>query len=186
MASDFKWTIENNDAIQRKFDELAKVTSDFTIPFRLIASDFYRSQKQIFGLKSEGLYAPLGGFNYNSPSGFGTQSKRDRAEAMKERRTGHAWAPILFGETGNLKDSTLKRSHRYSIFNLDKQLLKIGTSVPYGRYHQEGTKKMAQRKFIFITGGQGDKSKDSGINGRRERWTFIIDEHLKQIVTGKI
>lgn len=184
----FDWSIQNNIAFQKQLDELGKATSNFKIPFRLIASDFYRSQKQIFQLKSEGLYNPLGGFNFNSPSGFGTQTKRERAEALKERKTKHAWAPILYGKTGNLKDSSLSRNHKYSIFFLGRQELHIGSSVPYGKFHQSDKPRtiMPQRKFIFITGGKGDMSKDSGINGRRERWTSIIETHIDQLLTGRI
>jgi len=184
----FKWTIRNNQDFERSINALGRFTDDFRTPFRLIASDFYRSQKQLFNLKSEGLYNPLGGFNYNAMSGFGNQTKRERAEALKEKKTGHPWAPILFGETGDLKDSTLSKNHRYSIFFLGRKSLQIGTSVPYGKFHQSDAprKTLPQRKFIFITGGPGDKSKDSRLYGRRERWKAIIQEHIKQIVTGKV
>lgn len=184
----FDWTIQNNEAFQRALDELGKKTSDFRIPFRIISSDFYRSQKKLFQLQSEGLYNPLGGFNYNAPSGYGNQTKRQRAEDEKERKTGHAWNPILFGATGDLKDSTLSRSHRYSLFSLDKSSLEIGTSVPYGKYHQsdEPRKTLPQRKFIFIDGGPADRSSDSNINGRRERWLSIVSTHVEQLIKGSI
>ena len=184
----FDWTIQNNEAFKKSLDALGKVSNDFRIPFRLIASDFYRSQKKLFLLQSEGLYNPLGGFNYASQSGFGNQTKRDRAEDEKERRTKHSWNPILFGKSGDLRDSTLSENHRYSIFQLGRKELNIGTSVPYGKYHQsdEPRRKIPQRKFIFIDGGPADRSSDSNINGRRERWKSIIQEHIKQLVTGRV
>lgn len=187
-SKEFDWSIQNVEAFQARLNRLGKATNDFRIPFRIISSDFYRSQKKLFKLQSEGLYNPLGGFDYNSPSGFGNQTKRARAEDEKERRTKHAWNPILFGETGDLKDSTLRRNHRYSIFALGKKELQIGTSVPYGKYHQsDGPRtKMPQRKFIFIDGGPADRSSDSNINGRRERWLKIIDDHIEQLVTGRV
>jgi len=186
--SKFDFSIENEKAFKEELDKLAKVSNDFRIPFRIISSDFYRSQRKIFLLKSEGLYPPLGGFNPNSPSGFGTQTKRQRAEALKERKTGHAWAPILFGKTGDLRDSTLSRTHRYSRYYLGRQELEIGTSVPYGKYHQSDMPRsvIPQRKFIFIDGPPSDKSQDSSINGRRQRWIDIIDSHINQLITGKI
>jgi hypothetical protein len=186
MANEFEFIIENNAAFASSLDKLGKATDDFRIPLRLIASDFYRSQKQIFQLKSEGLYKPLGGKDFNAASGFGAQSKRQRAEDLKEKLTGHAWAPILFGVSGDLKDSTLGKSHQYSIFALGRQNLEIGTSVPYGIFLQGGTSVMNARPFVFITGGAGDKSADSGINGRRERWTNIIDDHVTQLITGAV
>ena len=187
-TNNFDWTIENNIEFERKLDRLGAATNDFRIPFRLISSDFYRSQKQIFQLKSAGLYNPLGGFNFNQPSGFGSQSKRERAEDLKERKTGHAWAPILYGVTGDLKDSTLSKNHRNSIFFLSKKEMNIGTNIPYGKYHQSDKQRsiIPQRKFIFIDGGEKDTAKGSRISGRRERWISIIDTHVEQLLTGRI
>ena len=187
MANNFDWQIENIEAIQERFRELEKVTSDFRIPFRLIASDFYRSQKKLFTLQGAGLYTPLGGFGYSliDPNG---RSRRRNAEDRKERFTGHAWAPILYGKTGDLRDSTLSRSHRYSIFFMGRRELQIGTSVPYGKYHQSDKprSKIPQRKFIFIDGGPADQSKDSNIAGRRERWISIIESHMDQVIQGQL
>ena len=171
-SSEFKWTIQNNEDFQRRLDKLGTATNDFRIPFRLISSDFYRSQKQLFNLSGPGLYEDLS----------------DNYWPQKQKKLGFIY-PILLGETGDLSDSTLGRNHRYSIFFLGRKELQIGTSVPYGKYHQSdkvGQGIIPQRKFVFITGGAGDKSKDSGINGRRERWISIIDTHVDQLLSGKI
>lgn len=171
VTNTFDWTIENNKDFQKKIDELGKATNDFRIPFRLISSDFYRSQKQLFSLKGAGLFTDL------SP----------RYKKTKQRSVGFVY-PILVGKTDNLSVSTLTNSHPYSIFRIDKKSLELGSSVPYGKYHQSDKprNKIPQRKFVFITGGKGDMSKDSGINGRRERWLFILDTHIKQLITGEI
>lgn len=186
-GTSFDFTIQNREEFKRALDRLARETDDFRIPFRLIASDFYRSQKKLFGLQSEGLYNPLGGFDYNErlPSGI---TRRRAAEDKKERETGHSWNPILYGKTGDLRDSTLGRNHRYSIFLLARQELQIGTSVPYGKFHQSDgvRKKIPQRKFIFIDGGPADRSRDSSINGRRERWLNIINDHVLQLISGSV
>jgi len=183
----FDWEVQNRRAFERSLNALGRFTNDFRIPFRLIASDFYRSQKKLFLLQSEGLYAPLGGFRHRevAPNGL---TRRQNAETAKERKTGHPWAPILFGETGDLKNSTLSRNHKYSIFFLGRQELQIGSSVPYGKFHQsdEPRSVMPQRKFVFIDGGPADRSQDSSINGRRERWKSIVQEHIKQLVTGRV
>ncbi len=187
MVKEFDWTIQNNKDFESALNRLGKETSDFRVPFKLIASDFYLSQKQIFNLKSEGLYPPLGGFNHGYVTDDG-RTRREKAEDDKELKTGHNWFPILYGMTGNLRDSTLSKNHRYSIFNMGRKYLEIGTSVPYGKYHQsdQPRKKIPYRKFVFITGGLGDRSKDSGIFGRRERWISIIDDHVTQLVSGEI
>lgn len=183
----FDWSIQNVEQFQKKLDQLGKATSDFRIPFRLIASDFYRSQKKIFSLSSEGLYHPLGGFRGSTIESNGLTRRRN-AEDRKEKETGHPWAPILYGKTGDLRDSTLSKNHKYSIFFLGRKELQMGSSVPYGKFHQSDRprKTLPQRKFIFIDGGPADRSNDSSINGRRERWTNIIDTHIDQILTGRV
>lgn len=187
VASNFDFTIQNREDFRRGLDRLGTATDDFRIPFRLIASDFYRSQKKIFSLQSTGLYPPLGGFNFFTVEKNGLTRRRN-AEDRKERKTGRPWAPILYGETGDLKDSTLSRNHRYSIFFLGRQELQIGSSVPYGPFHQSDLprNKIPQRKFVFIDGGPADRSRDSGINGRRERWLNIVNDHLLQLISGEV
>lgn len=171
LADQFSWTIENNEAFQKKLDELGDAIKDFRPPFRAISSDFYRSQRQLFTLQGAGKYVDL----------------TENYKKQKKKEVGFIY-PILVGATRDLSNSTLGKDHRNSIFHLGKQSLEIGTNIPYGKFHQSDKprKKIPQRKFVFITGGDGDRSKDSGINGRRERWTFIIDTHIKQIISGEI
>ena len=171
LDNKFNWEIQNQREIAERLDRLGKVISDFRIPLRIIASDFYRSQRQLFTLQSKGLYEDLS----------------DKYKAQKQKKLGFAY-PILLGKTRNLANSTLGRDHKNSIFSLGKRELIIGTNVPYGKYHQSDKPrtKLPQRKFIFITGGRGDQSKDSGIYGRRERWISIIDTHIDQLIRGEI
>ncbi len=184
--SGFEFVVENDKAFQAALDKLAKQTSDFRIPLRIIASDFYRSQKIIFKLKSPGLYPPLGGFNPNRVVA-GLQTSRERAETMKEKRVGFAY-PLLVGERSNIKDSTLSRSHKNSVFFLNRKNLTLGTNVSYGKFHQSDGPRtvLPQRKFIFIDGGPRDASKSSGITGRRERWINIVETHINQLLLGSI
>jgi len=187
MANEFDWTISNIKEFDAAIERLGAATNDFRIPFRLIASDFYRSQRKLFKLQSEGLYNPLGGFGYNKIAANGL-TRRQNAENRKEKETGHPWNPILFGKTGDLRDSTLSKSHRYSLFHLGKQNMEIGTTVPYGKYHQSNgaRSKIPQRQFVFIDGGPADRSQDSSINGRRERWLNIMNDHVIQLITGEV
>lgn len=190
LANQFDWEIENQKAFEESIEKMSKYMADFRIPLRLIASDFYRSQKQLFTLQSAGLYQDLSEKPFlafwQNKNGFASYYSGGYKE-YKKVNLGFVY-PILVGKTRDLANSTLGRNHRYSIFNLDKTSLAIGTSVPYGKYHQSDAprRKIPQRKFIFITGGEGDKSKDSGLYGRRERWTLIIDTHVKQVIEGKI
>jgi len=179
----FRWEIDNAKEFQSALNRLGAQTHDLRIPFRLIASDWYRSNKRLFTLKSAGLYqdlAPARGIE-------GNPSTTSNYKRVKELRQGSAY-PILVGESKDLSRSILSKSAAFSIFNLAYNLLEMGSSVPYGPYHQsdEPRSKIPQRKFIFIDGGPADKSQDSSINGRRERWLNIINDHIKQLVTGEI
>ncbi len=168
----FRWTINNIDDVNASLLRLAKETSDFRIPFRLIASDFYRSQKKLFTLKGKGLWDDL--------------SPKYKVKKAKNPPKGAGFVyPILVGKSRALSQSTLSKDAKYAVFGLSKDFLTIGSSVPYGKFHQsdEPRTKMPQRKFIFIDGGAGDMSKD-GVNGRRERWISIVDTHLNQLING--
>lgn len=186
----FNWAIENVKDFNRRLDRLAEVSNDFRIPFRLISSDFYRSQKQLFSLKGAGMFTDLSEkpfyATWENALGFGAYYGGGYKE-YKSVNLGFVY-PILVGRTKDLSQSTLTKTHPYSIFYLDRQQLQIGSSVPYGKYHQSDKerKKIPQRKFVFIDGGKGDKSRGSGINGRRDRWTNIIDDHFLQLLTGEI
>ena len=178
----FEFTIDNADLFRRQLDNLGEQTNDFRIPFRLISSDFYRSQRKIFTLKSKGLYqdlAPAIGID-------GNNTTTSNYKAAKKRVFGKIY-PILEA-TGVLARSTLKPNAQHSIFFLGRKELQIGTSDPVGRFHQSDSlrKKIPLRKFIFIDGGPADKSSDSAISGRRERWGNIIIEHTLQLIKGSI
>lgn len=167
----FDWEVSNVKDFEERLTRLAQATSDFSIPLRMISSDFYRSQQIIFKLKSKGLYEDLS----------------ESYKPQKQKKVGFLY-PILVGKTKILSESTLGPKNLHSIWTLRKQELIIGSRVPYGKFHQSDKprKKIPQRKFIFIDGGEGDRSKGSGINGRRERWLSIIDTHIAQLLTGSI
>lgn len=184
----FEWAVTNVEDFQKRLKRLGEVTNDFRIPFRLIASDFYRSQKQIFGLKSQGLYEDLSTKPFTAWWEKPVVHYEYGYKQYKAAKVGFVY-PILVGKTRDLADSTLSKSHRYSIFNLDRANLEIGSSVPYGKYHQSDRKprtKIPQRKFVFIDGGRNDRSRGSGINGRRDRWVNIIEDHYMQLVIGSV
>jgi len=190
MATGFEWTIENDIAFANGLDRLGRATNDFTIPFKLISSDFYRSNRKLFTLQGKGLYQdlsekPFRAF-WQNKNGFASYYAGGYKE-YKKVNYGFTY-PILVGESRVLSNSILGGRNKHSIFTLRKQELLLGSSVPYGKYHQSDAArtKIPQRKFVFIDGGPADKSKDSSINGRRERWLNIINDHVIQLVSGEV
>lgn len=183
VATNFAWELENQQQFQAKINELGRVIGDFRIPFTLIASDFYKSNRRIFTLQGSGLYqdlAPARGEDGN-PTTTSNYKKR------KQKVVGFAY-PILVGKTRELSNSILGKNNKYSHFILTRQSLEMGTTDPKAKFHQSDMPrtKIPLRKFIFIDGGPADKSNDGSINGRRERWTNIIDDHIEQIIKGRV
>jgi hypothetical protein len=179
---------ENDAAFKRGLQRLAESTNDFRIPFGLIGKHWYRGNKKIFGLKSEGLYHPLGGFKYREKVKYMGQytTRQERAEVIKSEKYGLIF-PLLKA-TGTLAASLTSKTSQGAVFFAGRQDLVMGTEISYAKFHQSDRprKKLPQRKPIFISGGPAERARDSVVSGRREAWLNIINDHINQIVTGKI
>lgn len=176
------YIVDNDEVFKRQLELLAKYTSDFRIPFYLIANDFYKSNRKLFTLASKGLYqdlAPAEGIDGN-PTTTSDYKKR------KQRQVGFVY-PILF-KTGKLAASILDRNAPGADFFINEETLIMGTEVSYAKYHQSDEKprtRIPQRKIVFIDGGPAEKARDADIAGRRERWGNIIIDHVLQLMTGE-
>lgn len=170
-AIGFRFEVENIEALNKRFETMAQYTSDFRIPFGLISQDFYRSNRKLFTLQGAGLYEDL------KPS----------TKKQKEAEVGFVY-PILVGQTRKLSNSVLGPRNSGSVNFIGRQSLVLGSTVEHGIYHQSDKPRrtLPQRKFVFIDGGPADRSNDSSIAGRRERWINMVDDYLAQIVTGEI
>jgi hypothetical protein len=184
ISTAFDWQVQNIKDFQAALDRLGKQTSDFRIPFGLIGMDWYRSNRKLFTLSSAGLYQDLA----PSQGQDGNPTTTSNYKAVKAARQGGNPYPILVGQTKKLSKSILSRTAEGAIFQIGKRELIMGTDISYATYHQSNKprSKIPQRKIIFIDGGPADRSKDSSIAGRRERWLSIIDTHIQQLVTGRI
>jgi len=181
---------ENDKAFVKALNDLGKATDDFRIPFGLIANDWYKSNRLIFGLKSPGLYTDLGGFlpNRRDRKIKGERvTRREYAKYQKKKEVGFVY-PIL-KRHGDIERSMSSKSSPGAEFFIGRQTLIMGTQISYAKFHQSDRtprKKLPQRKLIFISGGPAEKAKDARISGRRERWLKIINEHILQLLTGEI
>lgn len=181
---------QNDKAFRNLLDELALATDDFRIPFGLIANDWYKSNRLIFGLKSPGLYQDLGGFFPNKKDrkiNGKPATRREYAKYQKQKEVGFVY-PIL-KRHGAIAASMSSKNAPGAEFFIGRQTLVMGTQISYAKFHQSDRTprlKLPQRKLIFISGGPAEKAKDARISGRRERWTNIIREHILQLLTGEI
>jgi len=163
MATDFTKYEVNLAEFQTFLKQAFKVTDNLKTPLKSISNDFYRSERLIFKLKSPGGYEDL------SPS----------TKVSKQRKVGFLY-PIL-KLTGRLERSITSSSTTDSILRIGSKTLKIGTKVPYGIFHQRGTRKIPQRQFVFIDGGGPSFPSSRIFQGRSERWKGIIGSHINQI-----
>ena len=165
MVANWDFAIENAREFEAALDRLAEVSDDFRVPFGEIARDFYQSEKVIFSLKSAGKYDDF---------------KNEESRQAKERLVGFEY-PLLL-RYGDLARSLLNKKDKNAIYSLTKKELEMGTKVEYAVHHQYGTKHMAERKVVFIDGGQND----GGKKGRRDRWLDIIKDYFYQELTGSV
>lgn len=181
---------QNDERFRRALESLGKTVSDFRIPLGLISRDWYRSNKIIFGLASRGLYEDLGGFNPNlKDRKWEGQpvTRREYAKRSKLKAVGFVY-PLL-KRTGAIEASMSGPNAKGAEFFLGKQTLIMGTNISYAKYHQSDRTprlKLPQRKLVFISGGPGETAQDSRINGRLERWLNIVNDHIRQVITGRV
>ena len=161
-------TIEakNLESLNKKLQDAQKKVSDLTIPLIQIAQDFVKSRRAIFKLKSKGQYVDL-------------------APSTKKAKAPNVY-PIL-KRTGRLEKSITnidpkKGSAGESIGIIsNKNTLTLGTRVPYGIFHNEGTRNMPRRPFLFI-GAESPKNMGDRSDPQIARFFKIIDSYLKQVV----
>ena len=152
------YKVDNDRAVALAIRKAAKIVNDFSIPFRIIGNDFFKSNEEQLTLKGPGKYPDL------SPA-----YKKEKKKAV-----GHVY-PILV-RTSRLLNSLTIPHHSDAVFLYNKKSLVLGTSVPYAAKHQFGLEGMPIRKPVFIDGGP-----KSG-KGRRGRWINIIEAHVKRVI----
>lgn len=135
MVSFTSYKIENDVKFKNNLDKAVKAVGDLRFAMGEISRDIFKTTKQNFILKGGGKYPALS----------------DEYKKTKQKKKPNA--PILV-YSGALRDSVTGRGNEDTIRFIGKQSLVQGTRVPYSRYVQEGTKKMPERKYLFIDDAQ--------------------------------
>lgn len=138
--------------------EASAQCNDLSVPLMLIAKQWFRGNKAIFKLKGPGRYTDLSGQAVHAPS-----NSRSRKEVKpsnndygiggykksKQKKFGFIY-PILKA-SGRLEASITDPKNAEAIASvINKQVLYVGSRVPYAEYLQTGTKKMPSRPYILI------------------------------------
>lgn len=157
------YVVENDLKVARAIDRAIKAGVDLTIPFAIIAKDFYKSRKAIFLLSGPGGYPDL----------------NEKYKVRKQKAVGFTY-PIL-KLTGRLEKSVTDEQSPDNVTRIDPESLDMGTTVEYADAHQqEGPKKsgkMPLRKFLFI-GPESVKFADSEISGFPKRALNTLNSHI--------
>lgn len=179
------YTVENDAKFAQTLRDASQIVSDLRIPFGLISRDFYRSELAIFKLKGPGKYPPFKNSIRVAAPGKkpGTYSKRETFDVSKsiyQQRKIKKWGfdyPLLVA-SGRLAASITQPNAPGSINQITKLSMVIGTSVPYGIYHQSDAprSKIPQRKFVFI-GPEAPSFATSEQQGRLQRWIGYVEDY---------
>ena len=158
----------------------AKIVGNLETPLRQIGADFRKSRKAIFALQSAGQYPdlssrPLNAFWERDPK-LRRIALRGGSKAYKYAKVGFAY-PIL-KQTGRLEESLTNAGHPENISNINIDEAEFGTKVPYGIYHQEGTKKIPVRKFLFIGPEAPRFAKGDALKGFPERALKTLETYV--------
>lgn len=170
------YVIENDAEFKAALDRAVTQVKDLRFAFMEIARDWFTSNQSIFNLQSSGLYPPL------SPD-----------YALRKTKLAGRRLPILVGasptggESGRLRDSISGRTapgqkpSSDTILRIGKSELVIGTTVPYGIFHQSDAprSKIPLRKFLFI-GPEAPSSAPERVTGRLKRFLLILESEISR------
>lgn len=139
MVGFTSYNVDNDKAFRRNLDTAIKKVGDLRFVMGEISRDIYKNTKKNFILKGGGKYPPLSN------------------QYIKYKKKIKPSAPILVF-SGRLRDSVTGSGNSDSIRKIGNQTLIQGTNVPYSRYIQEGTRKIPERKYLFIDDAQARRS----------------------------
>lgn len=141
-----EFEVSGDVQLSRDLDRWASAVEDPGPAFEAMADDFLEIEARQFASEggNSGGWAPL------APS------------TVRRRGSAH---PILF-QTGRLQQSLTSAGARDSVRRVTADSLEVGTSVPYARFHQQGTARMPRRRPVEFT------------EVDRRRWVKLLQEHL--------
>lgn len=149
MADKIEVSATNQEEFSRLLKRARESAGDLRVVWGLIARSAFKFNRTIFQLSGPGKYTDLSA-SYKK---------------WKAGRIGSAY-PILFLK-GRLALSMLTPGGE-NVLDIDKNRMFFGTSVPYARYHQEGTSRMPARPPFFLD------------FQRQRAWSQIVRAHLKK------
>ncbi len=147
--------------IQAVIQKAREEINDLTIPFKLIAQSWFKTNRALLDLKSPGKYEDL------SP----------KYKIQKVRKWGFVY-PILKASGRLLGSITTPGAESINLV-INKRTLLLGSTVPYGIYHQLGTKNMPARPWILVG---TEQTAPAELNRRKDAWILLINDYVRQVI----
>ena len=147
-----EFTVAGQYQLSRALGLYADRAHDLRPAWEDIRDDFLRNEMEQF--ESEGRHAS-GGWAELSP-------------IYAAWKNAHLPGMPILQLSGRLMDSLTDKRHADFVFEAKRKSLRMGTKVPYARFHQEGTRTMPDRPPIALTDKQ------------RRLWVKIIQTHIFQ------
>jgi phage gpG-like protein len=182
----FKYEVSNQKQFSANIRKAIKEVGDLTVPFNLIAHDWFRSNKSIFQLRGPGQFEPFKNSEVAQTftgrpigrvrTGFFT-IKESPYQRFKLKKYGFDY-PLLKA-TGKLAESVTEFGSPNSVYKNTGHELVIGSKVSYGLFHNSDKPRstMPLRKFIFI-GPEAPRFATSEQMGRPQRWFSTINVYV--------
>lgn len=180
---ELKILFDQQSEFKRAIDSVYLATGDLTIPFKLMAREWYRSNASIFKLKGPGRYVDLSTkpfYAWWEKNQNLRKTYLNGYKSYKQAKWGFAY-PILKA-SGRLEQSITNPQSDEAINYItpDKSTLVLGTKTPYAIYHQSDRprKKMPYRPMLFV--GVEQIAPNDIRQNRVKNWLKILDSYFEQ------
>lgn len=170
-----KVEVDPQERLAQSIKKASAEVSNLTIPLRLIAQSWFKSNEAIFQLKGPGKYEPFQG--KKDASGLTAYQRKKREERGFDY-------PLLLAE-GAIKRSITNPQDSQSVNSIvNKIALLLGTQVPHAIFHQSKLprNKLPRRPVVLF----GNEQVAPGALSRRiEIWEKIIYDYVAQVSGAK-
>jgi len=185
---DARFSVQSTD-LKKALNKAKRLAIDLTPVWDSIAKSFYKAEKFIFKLKSAGQYVDFQGLKIKQT--WSTENPRPKSRKRDGEMTAYQWFKKKRGITpkgypllklsGALEKSIISPDDANSILEIKKFSLTIGTKVPYGIFHQEGTRVLPQRQFLFLDPSTTGFKSTPEFSRRNKAWTKTIKNYVERI-----
>jgi phage gpG-like protein len=179
--------VDPSKAFKRSLVDSARQSSDLRTPFREITASFFKTNKAIFKAKSKQGYfedlssKPLYAFwlDDDSPAVSKNNDSKFFPGGYKDlKKKTHGFVYPILKASGRLEESITNPADSDALESVvNKNVLILGTRVPYATWLQEGTKKMPKRPFLLFGNENEGFARTTTAKRRFQRWKEVLEKY---------